>query len=100
MGIQIPKKGPSDAQKRREVKRCVYHIGRKAGLDLAEASMRVWDNLTADERDRLAAGGDQLFRLAKTILCACDERIMQQWAAEGILKEIRLVRKLRRDRYC
>lgn len=83
-----------------EFGKAMHIVANSCAKDLEEAGLKVFDNLTEDERQIFTAKSAQYFRFAKTVLCALDDRIMGQWAAEATLPEIKKLRKLRKQRYC
>lgn len=82
-------------------------LTQSAAAVLLAKSIEVAGKLSEDERDRFTGAVtfaplrqvEKPFRLARILLCACADEIEWQFSAECIKRDIRRVRRLRKQRY-
>jgi hypothetical protein len=72
----------------------------EAGQVLFDKATIVYACLTDDERQRFSQHGTQFYRAAKILMVAVADEIEWQFSTECIKKDIKAVRKIRRQRYC
>lgn len=82
-------------------------IAEEIGKDFYAAGLELLQKLTQEERARIMKTTDSEkkpvfapYRLAKAILVALAEegRVSRQWSAEGILPDIRRIKRIRKNR--
>lgn len=85
---------------KKQVQRSVHAIAKDAGKLLEEKALSVLANMTEDEIVKLSLGATQPVRLAKSLICAVGDEVEFQYSAEATLREIKSIKRIRRNRYC